>query len=91
MLFADDILFKVINLHFLLAAIVIFAISLAALLIGNRYGAAPDAERILPLMFSREVWQAETAHLRAVKWYQNYRILSIGLLVVTGAVVIAFF
>lgn len=90
-LFADDIAFKIINLHFLLAAIVIFAISLAALLIGNRYSPAPEPDRIMPLMFSKEVWDAETAHLKTVKWYQNYRVLSIGLLIVTGAVVIAFF
>jgi SSS family solute:Na+ symporter len=90
-LFADDIAFKIINLHFLLAAIVIFAVSLAALLIGNRYSPAPDPDRIMPLMFSKEIWDAETAHLKTIKWYQNYRALSIGLLIVTGAVVVTFF
>ncbi len=41
-------------------------------------------------MFSKAIWQAETEHLRTVKWYKNYRILSVGLLVLTFAVVVRF-
>lgn len=89
-LFIDDIALHWTGLHFLVAAIVIFAVSLMALVIGNRFGPLPDPERVQPLMFSKAVWATETAHLREVPWYKNYRILSIGLLAITAAVVIAF-
>ncbi len=80
----------VIPLHFLVAAIVIFAVSVAALLIGSLTAPAPDRERIRPLMFSKDIWAAETAHLKTVAWYKNYRLLSIALLVVTAIVVVWF-
>jgi SSS family solute:Na+ symporter len=41
-------------------------------------------------MFAKSVWQAETTHLKTVKWYQNYRYLSVALLLLTGAVVLCF-
>lgn len=41
-------------------------------------------------MFAKDVWRAETAHLKTVKWYQNYRYLSVALLLLTGAIVIWF-
>ena len=41
-------------------------------------------------MFARDVWRAETEHLKTVKWYQNYRYLSVALLLLTGAIVIWF-
>ena len=82
--------FHVIPLQFLVAAMVIFVASFAALLIGSLFAPAPDAERIMPLMFSGAVWRAETEHLKTVRWYQNYRVISLGLLIVTGAVVVWF-
>lgn len=79
-----------IPLHFLVAAAVIFAISLVALLAGSLIAPAPDPARVAPLMFSRHIWADETTHLRQIKWYKNYRLLSIGLLIVTAFVVVAF-
>ena len=79
-----------IPLHFLLAAIVIFAVSLVALLAGSMSAPATDPVRIAPLMFSKAIWADETRHLRTVKWYQNYRFLSIALLILTAAVVLSF-
>lgn len=82
--------FHAIPLHFLVAAIVIFAISFAALLAASLAAPAPDPARIAPLMFTRSVWAEETGHLRTVKWWQNYRFLSLGLLAVTTAIVVWF-
>jgi len=83
-------IFHVIPLHFLVAAVVIFAISLAALFAGSLTAPPPDPATINHLMFAKEVWKAETAHLKTVKWYQNYRYLSLALLLLTGAIVIWF-
>ena len=82
--------FHAIPLHFLVAAVVIFAISLAAIAAGTFSAPAPDVARIAPLMFSKAVWQAETAHLKAAKPWQNYRYLSLALMVLTAAIVVWF-
>jgi SSS family solute:Na+ symporter len=79
-----------IPLHFLVAAMVIFVVSLAAIAAGTFSAPAPDVGRIAPLMFSKAVWHAESAHLRAVKPWLNYRYLSIGLMAITVAIVVWF-
>ena len=89
-LFVGIALLHAIPLHFLIAAIVIFAVALVALFAGSLSAPAPDPDRIVPLMFSRAVWAAETEHLKTVPWYRNYRYLSVGLFVVTCAIVIRF-
>ncbi len=82
--------FHAIPLHFLVAAMVIFVISLAAIACGTLSSPAPDVARIAPLMFSKAVWHAETLHLKAAKPWQNYRYLSLGLMVLTVAIVVWF-
>jgi SSS family solute:Na+ symporter len=82
--------FHAIPLHFLVAAVVIFIISLLALFAGSLTAPAPDPVTVSHLMFAKDVWRAETAHLKTVKWYQNYRYLSVALLLLTGAIVIWF-
>ncbi|ESQ88870.1 hypothetical protein ABAC460_13905 [Asticcacaulis sp. AC460] len=89
-MFVDSIAFHLIPIHYLDAAMVIFLVAFAAILIGSRLGPAPDPVKVGPLMFSKAVWQAETEHLKTVKWYKNYRYLSIALLSVTAAIVIWF-
>jgi SSS family solute:Na+ symporter len=79
-----------IPLHFLVAGMLIFIISLAAIAAGTLSRPAPDAARIAPLMFSKAVWHAETEHLKAVKWWQNYRYLSLALMALTGVIVVWF-
>ncbi len=79
--------FHAVPLHFLVAAVVIFVISFVSLLIGSLAAPAQDVNLIRPLMFEKAVWQAETAHLKTVRWYQNYRYLSVALLILTGAIV----
>ena len=82
--------FHIIRLHFLVAAVVIFAISLTALFLGSLTAPPPDPAVVGHMMFAKDVWKAETEHLKTVKWYQNYRYLSVALLLLTGAIVIWF-
>jgi SSS family solute:Na+ symporter len=89
-LFIDAFAFHVFRIHFLVAAVVIFVVAFAALLIGSLFSPAPDPATVNHLMFAKSVWQAETTHLKTVKWYQNYRYLSVALLLLTGAVVLCF-
>ncbi len=82
--------FHIIPLHFLVAAMVIFVVALGSLCTASLVSPAPDESRMAPLMFNKNVWQAETQSLKTVTWYQNYRILSLGLLGLTFAIVIWF-
>ena len=90
LLFFGVEVFHLIALHFLVAAMVIFVISLVAIAAGTMSAPAPDTARIAPLMFSKAVWQAETEHLRAMKPWQNYRYLSLVLMALTGLIVVLF-
>ncbi len=90
LLFFGIEVFHLIPLHFLVAAMVIFLISLLAIAGGTASAPAPDVARIAPLMFSKAVWQAETDHLRAIRPWQNYRYISLALMVLTVAIVIWF-
>jgi SSS family solute:Na+ symporter len=90
MLFFGVEVFHVIPLHFLVAAMVIFVISLAAIACGTVTAPAPDVARIAPLMFSKAVWHAETLHLKAARPWQNYRYLSLGLMALTAVIVVWF-
>ncbi len=80
----------VIPLHFQIAAVVIFLITLAAIVIGSRFGQPEPIERITPLMFTPDVWRAETQRLKGVPAYRNYRILSCALIVLTLTIVFIF-
>ena len=82
--------FHALPLHFLVAAMIIFLISLAAIAAGTLSRPAPDVARIAPLMFSKAVWQAETEHLKAAKPWQNYRYLSLVLMALTVVIVVWF-
>lgn len=48
----------------------------------------PEKEDINDYTWSREFWDAETRDLQGKPWYQNYRYLSIGLVIVTAAFVL---
>ncbi|RAK50835.1 sodium:solute symporter [Phenylobacterium deserti] len=82
--------FHVLPMHFLIAAGVIFGFSLAALALVSLMTAPPDVERVGPMTFRLADWRAETEVLRSRPWFQNYRILSGLLLVLTAAVVWTF-
>lgn len=89
-LFLGGEIFDLIPLHFLEAAFVIFAASALSLVAGSYLRPAPDWNNISGLMFTRAVWQRETAQLRTMPIYKNYRYLSLGLLVLTLVVVSPF-
>jgi solute:Na+ symporter, SSS family len=51
---------------------------------------APDQEQIRDFTFTRENWRRESEELAGKPWYANHRYLSLGLLLVTVAVVVPF-
>ncbi len=76
------------DLHFLLQVPSLLLICVVAnILISNLAGQQPKQEVVNNYTWSLAIFQAETDELRAVPWFQNYRYLSMGLLMVTFTVV----
>jgi solute:Na+ symporter, SSS family len=74
-------------IHFLVVATILFAVSLAGVVIGSLTAPAPPPEKIDGLMWHRADYDAESAHLKALPAWQNYRYQALALLVVTAVLV----
>lgn len=85
-LFVSVEIIGILPLHFLVAAFVIFMVSAGALIAGSLWRPAPEAS-VSALVFTRAVWDRESAALKGVPWYKNYRWLSLGLLLFTALLV----
>lgn len=75
------------GIHFLLMA---FYMWLCCLLVHVAVSLAtppPSQEQVDNFTWRRALFRAETAELRALPWYQNYRVLALILLVITAAIV----
>jgi len=48
----------------------------------------PRLEHVRDCLWSRSLWDRESVSLARKPWYQNYRVLSAGLLCLTAAIVI---
>ncbi|MFM7400890.1 MAG: sodium:solute symporter family transporter, partial [Bacteroidota bacterium] len=75
------------NVHFLVKAPVILAICAAVQIAVSLATAPPPAEKITGMTWNNAVYEEDSASLRGLPWYQNYRTLSVILLIVTFAVV----
>ena len=73
--------------HFQIAAVIVFLVSLLAAFAGSLSTPPEDPARITPLMFTRQIWRAESEDLRPVPAWRNYRYLALGLVALTAAVV----
>jgi len=78
------------ELHFLYVAPLIFVVSAAALMIVSLLGQPPDQERISGYLWTRGDFDRETASLRGLAFYRNYRILAVALMLATGVLVFIF-
>jgi SSS family solute:Na+ symporter len=89
-LFLVNVVFDVVELHFLYAAPLTFATA-ALLVVGGSMalGSAPGPE-VDELVFSRSTWVAESREARLRAWWKDYRLQAGALLLVTASLVFAF-
>ena len=80
------LLFAPVDLHFLYIAPLLFILSSAVIVGVSLMGDAPP-ESSRELVWTADLFEAETQALRSVPWYLNYRVQSIMVLAVTLAVV----
>ena len=78
-----------IDLHFLYAGPILFLISLIVLLIASRAGSAPGPEQT-KLVWTPAFYRSESAALQKTPWWQNYRWLSAGLILLAFLLVWSF-
>ncbi len=78
------------GLHFLLVAPILFVLSAAALIVVSAMTAPLPASQVDALLWTPAFYRAETRELVALPWWQNYRVLSVLLLLLTAVIVIAF-
>lgn len=78
------------NIQFLYGTGIMVVLSVISLVGISMRTAAPDPESIREVSFDKRTWAAETKEMRGKPWYQNYRWMSLTLLVLTVAVVVPF-
>ncbi len=79
------------GIHWLLQVpAILVACIVINLVVSKISGVKPPAETVANYTWSLAIFNAETRELAALPWYQNYRILSIGLLTATAVIVISF-
>ena len=75
------------DMHFLYRTILLFVLCMVVHLVVSSMTSPPDAATIEKYTWKKEMLQEETLELAGLPWYQNYRILSVGLLILTALVV----
>lgn len=78
------------EMHFLIRTFVLFVMCVVIHIVVSLITKAPAAEKVETLTWSTKFIKEETEELKNLPWYQNYRILSVILLVIT-ALVVGFF
>ena len=78
------------NMHFLFMIPILFAFSVAVILVVSRFYPAPDAERLENTVFSYADFKAEGQSLREVPFWNNYRAWGVGLIVLTALLLLIF-
>lgn len=81
--------FEKVDLHFLYAGPLLFLVSIGGIILGTLRGPAPSAEQ-RALVWTPEFYRQETREMQGIRWWQNYRVISVFLLVVTGLLVWVF-
>ncbi|PTQ12680.1 sodium transporter [Sphingomonas oleivorans] len=89
-LFVLNAVLGLISIHFLYVAAILLLISIATLIVASLTAPAPDSSKTEGIVWTPAIWHAESATLRALPFWQNYRTQSAGLLLLTAAIVWTF-
>jgi SSS family solute:Na+ symporter len=78
------------RIHFLYIAPLMLAVCSLTIVVVSLLTHAPKEEQVKAYIWNRSVYNAESAQLRGVPWYKNYRVLSVALLALTALIVLSF-
>ena len=68
------------NIHFLFVIPILFTFSMLVIMTVSRFYPAPDEARLENTVFSVKKFQEESRNLKAVSWWNNYRVWGLGLI-----------
>ncbi len=77
------------SIHFLHQAFILFIIALMVIVGISLATAPPEQEKIQNFVYTRKVFDEDTASLKGLVWYKNYRIIGMILLIITAILVFA--
>jgi len=78
------------NIHFLYIAMILFVVSVPVIVVVSLITLPPGEDKVAGLTWTKKFYDEESRLLAGVKWFQNYRTLSVILLLATFALVITF-
>ncbi|MEZ5044253.1 MAG: sodium:solute symporter [Saprospiraceae bacterium] len=78
------------SIHFLHQAFMLFLIAILVIVGVSLATPAPPPEKLKNAIYTRKIFDDDTASLKGLVWYKNYRILSLLLLILTTILVISF-
>ncbi len=78
------------GLHFLLVAPILFVLSVVVLIAVSLATAPPPLEKVQAMLWTPAFYRDETKQLAGLPWWQNYRVQSVLLLLLTAAIVWTF-
>jgi SSS family solute:Na+ symporter len=86
-LFVSNEILHITNLHFLYVAPILVALCSVVMVVVSLAAKQPIPANIDEYVWSKEFFHAESALLKGVKWYDNYRIWSVILFIITVVIV----
>jgi SSS family solute:Na+ symporter len=89
-LFLLNVVFDILDLHFLYAAPLVFAVAAGLVIVVSLATAAPPSEKVDGLVWSSRQWREDGDRARRRPWWQDYRVQAVALLLVTAGLVGAF-
>lgn len=89
-LFVAVELLHLVQLHFLYVGPILFLVSSLVMLAASRLSPAPDSGRLDGYVWTRADYRRDSVALADTPWWANYRLHSLLLLLMTAAVVVAF-
>jgi SSS family solute:Na+ symporter len=90
MFYANVVAAEPLGLHFLLVAPLLFVVSGLALVLGSLVSDAKPREGVDALLWTPAFFREESAALRGVPAWQNYRLQAVALLALTALIVWTF-
>ncbi len=89
-LFIANVILGIVHIHFLYIVPILVIICVATLVTVSLSTPAPDASKTDNLVWTSAYYKQEGLTLKGVKWYNNYRVLSVFLLVLTICLVVSY-
>ena len=88
--FVVNVVLGLTDIHFLYVAPILFVVSSIALIVVSLMTTPPEPSAVEPFIWTPALYREDSATMAGRPWYLNYRIQTIGLVLLTVAILVAF-